>query len=144
MKDLIEKLLHSKYKPLPRASSMPAPGAFWLRWFYKVLHPGFARMRNTLHCISKHRSPYETAGQNMRLLPEGRYIAMRNNTHFIWIKASLQCYCMSCPVTLQKCIGTGHTWLSLTLHANIRDGHMSIWIRYLRVWQFKGLRNWYY
>ena len=33
--------------------------------------------------ISKHRSSVETATQNMQLLPEGRYIAMRNNTHFI-------------------------------------------------------------
>ena len=31
-----------------------------------------------------------------------------------------------------------HTWLSLTLHANIRDGHR---IRYLWVWQFNSLRG---
>ena len=30
---------------------MPVPGAFWSRWFYQVLHLGFARMRNTLHCL---------------------------------------------------------------------------------------------
>ena len=57
-------------------------------------------------CISKRRSSVETATQNMRLQPEGRYIAMWNNTHFIWMKASLQCHCMSSPITVQKCIGT--------------------------------------
>ena len=40
-----------KYKPLLHACSLPAPGAFWPRWFYQVLHLGFARMRNTLHCL---------------------------------------------------------------------------------------------
>ena len=40
-----------KYKPLPHACSLPAPGAFWPRWFYQVPHPGCARIRNTLHCL---------------------------------------------------------------------------------------------
>ena len=64
---------------------------------------------------------------------------MRNNTHFIWLKASLQCYCMSCPITVKK----NHRNVALPDYRslftqNVRDGQR---IRYLRVWQFNSLRG---
>ena len=64
---------------------------------------------------------------------------MRNNAHFILLKASLQCHCMSCPQSVQKCIAICFTWLSLTLHANIRDGQNSQ-IGY-DIYEFDSLRS---
>ena len=50
-----------KYKPLPHACSLPAPGAFWPRWFHQVLHPGIAPMRNTLHCLYRQAWHFKTS-----------------------------------------------------------------------------------
>ena len=130
-----------KYKPLPHTCSLPAPGAFWPRWFYQVLHPGIARMRNTLHCLYRQAWHFKTSefrqdrNAKYAIVIRRRYIAMRNNTHFTWMKASLQCYCMSSPITVQKCIGTELYLIIAHSSHKHQDGHLSNSnrIRYLRV-----------
>ena len=52
-----------------------------------------------------YRSSIESARQNIGWQSEGRYLVMQNDTHFIWIKASQQCYCIPYPTTVQKCVG---------------------------------------
>ena len=64
MKDLVEKFIVLQIQTAPSRLQHASAGCFLAVMFYQVLHPGFA-------------------GQNMILLPEGRYIAMRNETHFI-------------------------------------------------------------
>ena len=82
------------------------------RWnFAMAKHLGSARMRDTLCCVllaavSKHRNSTYIAGQIMGLKPDNRYIAMRNSTHSIWIKASQKCLLHVIPKNVQKWIGS--------------------------------------
>ena len=115
------------YKLLPHACSLPAPGAFWPRWFYEVLHPGFARMRNTLHCPCRQACHFKTS--EFRRDRNAKYaIVTRRPIHSyakwqpILFEWKHHCSVIAChpPWLFRNTSERSSTWLSPTRHANIR------------------------
>ena len=147
MKD--KKFIVLQIQTAPSRLQPASARCFLAAIFYQVLHLGFVRMRNML-CYLPAGLAFQNIGVPSR--PQHKLCNCNQKAETMLCEIILILFewkhhysVTAChpPQLFRNASGRSYTWLSLTRHANIRDGHLSNRIRYLRVWQFKGLRNRY-